>query len=302
MTTFPRLAAVAPATALTCLALTCLVSAAEPRIDRDIEYAAVGDVRLRLDLYRPPADDAAPRRPLILWIHGGAWRGGSKADVPILPLVERGYAIASVDYRLSTQAEFPAQLHDLKGAVRYLRASAPRYELDPERFVAAGSSAGGHLAALLGTTGGNRELAGTVGGNPDTADGVQAILDWFGPTDLTTILSQSTPHGLNVRVPALELLLGGQPAEKSALARAASPTFHVDAADPPLMIFHGDRDPQVPINQSHQLHGEYLRVGATAEFDVIYGGAHGGREFFDAKRLNRAAEFLEKSLRPKPSK
>ena len=175
----------------------------EPRINRDIEYARVGDTALLLDLYVPAH---APSPPVIVWVHGGAWRSGSKAGVPLQSLASR-YAIASVDYRLSPVAKFPAQAHDLKAAIRFLRAKAGEYKINAERIAIAGSSAGGHLAALVGVTNGVKELEGDVGQHRDQSSDVQAIVDFFGPANLTTILAQSTPHGLSVRVPALELLL-----------------------------------------------------------------------------------------------
>jgi dipeptidyl aminopeptidase/acylaminoacyl peptidase len=162
----------------------------------------------------------------------------------------------------------------------------------------AGASAGGHLAALVGTTNRHNDLEGAVGSHGDQSSDVQAILDLYGPTNLTTILAQSTPHGLSVRVPALELLLGGQPDVKRDLAELASPVLHVDAADPPLLILHGDQDPQVPINQSHELVGAYKRHGLPATFDVVYGAAHGGKEFYTPERIEQMADFLRSALRP----
>lgn len=168
---------------------------------------------------------------MIVWVHGGAWRAGSRKDMPLTKLVTAGYAIASVDYRLSITARFPAQVHDLKAAIRYLRANATKLGLNADKIAIAGASAGAHLAALVGVTNGHRELEGTVGVTGPSSD-VHAIVSFFGMSDLTTILSQSTTHGLSVRVPALQLLLGGQPDAVPVLARLASPVFHVDASDP----------------------------------------------------------------------
>jgi acetyl esterase/lipase len=271
----------------------------EPRLRRDIEYARVGDHRLLLDLYLPPAEkgDAAKPPPLIVWVHGGAWRGGSKSDVPLKPLVDKGFAIASVDYRLSTVAPFPAQVHDLKAAIRFLRAKQAEYGYDGRRVAVAGNSAGGHLAALVGVTNGDQELEGTVGEHREQSSDVQAIVSLFGMSDLTTILAQSTPHGLQVRVPALQLLLGGQPDEKPELARLASPVFHVDENDPPLLLIHGDQDPQAPINQSHELDGKYEALKLPHRFVVIHGVGHGGKEFYDAERLELIRSFLATHLK-----
>lgn len=260
---------------------------------RGITFARVGDQELKLDFYPGASDKPAP---LVVWVHGGAWRSGSRDEMPLAPLHARGFALASVDYRLSETAKFPAQVYDIKAAIRYLRANQARLGIDGQRIAIAGSSAGGHLAALIGVTGGVRELEGDVGDCLAESSAVQAIVDMFGPTNLTTILAQSTPHGLSVRVPALDLLLGGQPDAKADLAKLASPVFHVDKNDPPLLIIHGDQDPQVPINQSHELEGRYHDAGLPVQFEVIHGAAHGGDEFFDAKHIDLITSFLERSL------
>lgn len=262
--------------------------AAEPTRLNDICYATVNGHDLKLDLYRP----AGEKHALIVWVHGGAWRSGSKKDMPLGGLLQAGYSVASVDYRLSTQAPFPAQVHDLKAAIRFLRARQSDYGYDANRIIIAGASAGAHLAALVGVSNGNPELEGQVGDYKDTSSDIQAIVSFFGMSNLTTILSQSTPHGLNVRVPALQLLLEGQPADKPDLARLASPVYHVDERDPPLLLIHGDQDPQAPINQSHELQGRYEAVGRPCQFHVIHGGKHGGPEFFDAQRLELVKAFL----------
>lgn len=261
----------------------------------NLAYARVDEKPQHLDLYLAPVGEAP--RPLIIWVHGGAWRSGSKADVPIQALVERGFSIASVDYRLSPVARFPAQVHDIKAAIRFLRAHAAKHHLDPQRFVVAGSSAGGHLAALVGVSNGHPQLEGTIGDHLTVSSDVQAIVSFFGASNLETILAQSTPHGLSVRVPALQLLLGGPPTEQPDLAKLASPVTHVDDRDPPLLLIHGDQDPQMPINQSHELEGAYQRVQRPCQFKVVHGGAHGGPQFFDAARLELVQAFLQQSLR-----
>jgi acetyl esterase/lipase len=286
---------------LVCLGLIAHVTAPDalsenkPRTATGICYAEVQGQKLLLDLYLPAHSEA----PLLVWIHGGAWRGGSRANPPLGFLVEQGYAVASIDYRLSPVAQFPAQVHDIKAAIRYLRSRQSEHGYNARRIGIVGSSAGGHLAALVGVSNGHRELEGKVGEHLDQSSDVQAIVDYYGPTNFLTILKQSTPHGLSVRVPALQLLLGGAPEEKIDLARLASPVAHVDPADPPLLMLHGDQDPQVPINQSHELQGAYKQHGLKAELEVVYGGAHGGAGFFDADRKRLVAEFLDKHVRGK---
>lgn len=266
----------------------------EIEVSRDIEFAKIDDLSLKLDLYQP-VGAASP--PLIVWVHGGAWRAGSKDSMPLHELVKRGYAIASVDYRLSPVAKFPAQVHDCKAAIRFLRAKAKQYGYDASKIGIAGSSAGGHLVAEVGVTNGHPKLEGKIGNHLEQSSSVQAIVDYYGPTNFLTILKQSTPHGLSVRVPALQLLLGSQPEENAALAKLASPVFHVDRNDPPLLMIHGDADPQVPINQSHELHGRYKQLGLPARLEVIHGGAHGGSEFYDQARINLVDQFMTAHLR-----
>ncbi|HEY4261450.1 MAG TPA: alpha/beta hydrolase, partial [Schlesneria sp.] len=199
-------------------------------------------------------------------------------------------------YRLSTQAPFPAQVHDIKAAIRFLRARQDELGVNANRIIIAGASAGGHLAALVGVTNGHRELEGTIGKHLDQSSDVQAIVSYYGMSNLTTILTQSTPHGLKVRVPALQLLLGGPPDEKPELARLASPVFLVDRNDPPLLLIHGDQDPQAPISQSHELQGRYEEAGRPCEMIVAHESKHGGAEFFDAKRMTIVRAFLQKQL------
>jgi acetyl esterase/lipase len=260
---------------------------------KDVVYATVDGGPLRLDVALPAAG-ATPS--LLVWVHGGAWRSGDKDEVPRL-FVEQGFATASMNYRLSGEARFPAAVHDIKAAIRFLRAKAADFGYRTDRIAIAGSSAGGHLAALVGVTNGHQALEGVVGDHRSESSDVQAILDYYGASDLTTILEQSTPFGLGVRVPALELWLGARPEQARALAELASPVHHVDRSDPPLLMFHGDRDPQMPINQSHQLEGAYEALGLDVALEVVHGGAHGGAAFYTPERVERALAFLRRTLR-----
>jgi acetyl esterase/lipase len=264
-----------------------------PWILRDIEYGRVGDLALLLDLHMPlKVTDSN----LIVWVHGGAWRSGSKQSMPLSGLVDAGYTVASVDYRLSPVAPFPAQIHDIKAAIRFLRAISSRYGYRSDRIAIAGDSAGGHLAALVGTMNGHQELEGTIGDHLDQSSKVQAIIDYYGPTNLMTIVGQSTPHGIGVRVPALQLLLRGQPEDNPELAKLASPVEHVDASDPPLLLIHGDQDSQVPINQAHELQGKYKQLGLPVRFEVVHGAAHGGERFYDDALISVVRTFLQENL------
>jgi acetyl esterase/lipase len=257
-----------------------------------IEYAKVGDQSLKLDLH---AVHGTPRRGLVVWVHGGAWRAGSRADSPHERFNALGFAVASVDYRLSPVAKFPAQIHDIKGAIRFLRAEAARTknkDFEADRIIIAGSSAGGHLAALVGVSNGVKELEGNVGGNADRSSDVQGIVSYYGASNLMTILAQSKPRGLEMRPPALKLLLGGLPDEVPELAKLASPVEHVDAFDPPLLLYHGAADPQMPPEQSKELADAYRKAGLKVTLDMIPGAAHGGPEFSTTERREILAKFI----------
>jgi acetyl esterase/lipase len=276
------------------LAFFATVAPAQERRDlRDIVYATVDGKPLGLDLYLPAG---VRRPPLVVWVHGGAWSAGTKAQYP-KELVERGFAVASLDFRQTPEARFPANVHDIKAGIRFLRAKAGDYGYRTERIAIAGASSGAHLAALVGVTHGNKELEGAVGPEfLDRSSGVQAIVSYFGASNLTTILAQSTPFGLNVRRPALERLLGALPENAKELALLASPVSHVDRSDPPLLLLHGDQDPQMPINQSHELQGAYRKRGLDVDFDVLHGAAHGGDAFFTGEPLERAVKFLQRTI------
>jgi acetyl esterase/lipase len=259
---------------------------------RDVVYAAVDGRNLGLDLYIPAG---VPRPPLVVWVHGGAWRSGTKAQVPPL-FVENGFATASLDFRQSTDARFPANVHDIKAAIRFLRAKAQEYGYRTDRIAIAGSSSGGHLAALVGVSNGVKDLEGTVGACLNERSDVQAIVVYYGASNLMTILAQSTPFGVNMRRPALELLLGGLPENVPDLAQMASPVVHVGAGDPPLLLLHGDQDPQMPINQSHELQGAYEKAGLDVSLDVVHGAAHGGDLFFSPEHIQRVVAFLHRTI------
>lgn len=247
-------------------------------LQEDIEYAKIGDRSLKLDLHYPKQPDP----PLIVYVHGGGWASGSKADMPLAGLLREGFAVASVDYRLSGEARFPAQIHDIKAAIRFLRARHEELHIRTDRIFIAGSSAGGHLAALVGVTNGHPELEGKVGEHLDQSSAVQGIISFFGASNLRTILSQSTERGLQMRVPALQRLLGGLPEETPELARLASPVFQVDAQDPPLLLIHGDADPQMPPEQSTELAQAYQKAGLKVRHVVLSGPSMAARSFTTA--------------------
>jgi acetyl esterase/lipase len=260
------------------------------KVEKDISYGPNGE-RNTLDLYLPPSEKPLP---LIIWVHGGGWRSGSKAGGgPALRMAGRGYAVASINYRLSGMATFPAQIEDVKEAVRFLRVNAKKYNLDPDRFGAWGGSAGGHLVALLGTSGDVKELEGD-GPNKEVSSRVQAVCDFFGPTDLAKLVGNST----NAQSPVLKLL-GGPVADKKAEAERANPITHISKKAPPFLIVHGDKDTTVPLSQSELLHEALKKAGVESTLIVLPGAGHGGAAFNEPDTAKKIDEFFDKHLKKK---
>jgi acetyl esterase/lipase len=263
---------------------------------RNLEFARPNGIPLRLDLYVPPRNGPAP---LIIWVHGGGWMEGDKdEDVEALPLLWHGYAVASVDYRLSDQAVFPAQIHDVKAAVRFLRANAARYGLDPDRFGAWGESAGGHLVALLGTTSVHGELEGNEGVT-GVSSRVQAVFDWYGPTDLLQRSAQSPKGAPNADSPGSpdSRLLGGPVPRNREKAQQANPITYVTKGVPPFFVVHGDEDNVVPLGQSQLLVKALQGVNAQVRFTVIKGGQHGGDDYFSDEMFGEVRSFFDRYVK-----
>ena len=262
-------------------------------VHRDLAYVASGHERQKLDLYLPKTGN---HLPLIINIHGGAFKMGSKADGVPLEYLAQGYAVASINYRLSQHAKFPAQLEDCKAAVRWLRAHAKEYRLDPDRFASMGSSAGGHLAAMLGTTGGAKEFE--VGSHLDQSSRVQAVVDYYGPTDFLQMDAHRPPNGMlhdPVDSPESELI-GGAIQENKAKTARANPITYVSKNAPPFLICHGDADPLVPYHQSVLLEAALRQAGVPVTLYTVKGAGHGGFEDPQVPALTR--EFLAKHLQP----
>jgi acetyl esterase/lipase len=286
--------------ALLALFVTALPATAQPKevpkgprlpagvtANRDVAYGT--HERQKLDVYVPKGDGPFP---LILWVHGGGWEGGSKdGGGPVVNLVGRGYVVASTNYRLSRHAPFPAQIHDVKGAVRYLRANAKKYKIDPDRIGVAGASAGGHLVALLGTSGDVKELEGDVGPK-GVSSRVQCVIDFFGPTDLLKL------SPANAKENPVTRLLGGSTKDKRELAVSANPITYVSKGDPPILIVHGDKDPVVPLSQSELLHDALKKAGVDATLKVVPEAGH-GNGIFTPELAKEYVEFFEKHLKKK---
>jgi acetyl esterase/lipase len=260
---------------------------------RDLTYAPRGHERQKLDLYLPKD---GTNLPLIIHIHGGAFRAGSKEQGVPLDYLRQGYAVASINYRLSQHARFPAQIEDCKAAVRWLRAHGAEYRLDPNRFAAWGPSAGGHLAAMLGTTGETKEF--DVGANLDQPSRVQAVVDYFGPTDFLQMDAHRPPNGMRhdpANSPESELI-GGAILENRDKAAKANPITYVTPGDPPFLICHGDQDPLVPHHQSELLQAALRKARVPVTFYTVKGAGHGG--FNDPQVPALTRDFLAKHLKP----
>ena len=261
------------------------------KVLRDLAYVEGGHERNRLDLYLP--EKAEGRLPVVVWIHGGAWYAGNKDDCPAASWPTKGCAVASVNYRLSQHAVFPAQIEDCKAAIRWLRANAAKYSLDPDHIGVWGASAGGHLVALLGTTAGVKEWD-RRGGNLDQSSRVQCVLDWFGPTELTTMGVEGDPPGSPVA-----LLIGGPAQQNKDKARKASPLTYVNKDAAPFLIMHGDKDDIVPLRQSELLADALKKAGVEVTLQVVKGNGHGGPGFNTPESRKLIEEFFAKHLRNK---
>ncbi len=280
------------------LALTIfpvIPAAADPVRHTDLAYVPEGHERQRLDLHLPAK---GAQWPLVVWVHGGAWRVGDKKSVSIPSrLLDRGFAIASLNYRLSQHATFPAQLQDVKTAIRWLRANASKYGYQAHRIGVWGPSAGGHLVALLGVTGTTRAF--DSGGHLDQSSSVQAVVDYFGPTDFLKMDEQGGSRHSSPESPESQLV-GGAIGERRDLVAQANPLTYIKGSSaahvPPFLIVHGDADKTVPPGQSVLLHQALQAAKAESEFIILPGSGHGGPAFEDAGIIDKVAAFFGRHL------
>jgi acetyl esterase/lipase len=255
----------------------------------NIDYGTGGQRKLQLDLYLPKGRTKAT--PAIIFIHGGAWKSGKRSDMKFycVKFAEKGYVTATVTYRLMDEAPFPAAVQDVKCAVRWLRANAVKYNIDPERIVASGNSAGGHLSMMIGYSD-DPSLEGT-GGNNNFSSRVCAVVNFYGPTDLTTDFAKKQP--------LVENFLGGKTFDEAPdIYKLASPIFHLTKDDPPTLIFHGTIDSTVPIAQADKLVVKLKGLG----IDYVYERYDGWPHTMDlAESVNRRCvykmeQFFEKYI------
>lgn len=262
---------------------------------RDLIYKQVDTTRLHLDIYLP--DSSHRLHPVIVWIHGGGWREGSKRNPrPNETLLKQDYAIVSVQYRFSQEAIFPAQLLDCKDAIRFIRQNAARYDIDPDRIGVWGNSAGGQLAALLGTTADHPEFSRQCQ-IQGVSDRVQAVVDECGPTDFTHVvkeLRRISPDEDNTAPTSVWYqLLGGTAKQKPKLARKAGALTYVTADDAPFLIMHGLADNTVPVSQSIRLHKALRRRNVPAELHLIPNRKHDIRK---VEVIGWITAFLSRTL------
>jgi len=266
---------------------------------RDVPFGKVNGRVLTMHIVRPkPTSSVAKPMPVIIWIHGGAWIGGSKdSGIPLLlPFAKRGYFCASMNYRFSKEAKFPAQIEDCKCAIRFLRAKAKEFNIDPERIGVWGASADGHLAAMLGTAGDVKEFEGS-GGWDGFSSRVSAVCDWFGPSDLIAMVGeQSTIDRTKSDCPEA-LLIGGSLLENKDKAIKASPITYVTPDDPPFLIMHGDKDMVVPFSQSKRLFDALKKAGVEVTLVKLKGTGHGGWGFSSPQTLQLVTAFFDRHLK-----
>lgn len=267
----------------------------------DVKYVPNGDAEQALDIYfrETPAEKPLP---LLIWIHGGGWSGGSKTQVPYLNQLPRGYVVASVEYRFSQKAKFPAQIQDCQAAIRWLRANAKKYSIDPDRIGVGGASAGGHLAALVGTSGGQKVFP-MIGGNEDQSDRVQAVCDIFGPTNFWTVVAQAEEDKSVKNIfkwnngDPYSNLIGAKLGEDREKCDAVSPVRYVSKDNPPFLILHGDRDALVPYAQSVELNDLLAKAGVEVTLQRLPGAGHGGPSFELPVIAQLTNSFFDKHLK-----
>ena len=269
---------------------------------KDIAYSPDGNVKHKLDILRLKKLPEGPM-PVIVWIHGGGFTGGSKTSgySRLERFVRRGYLGVTIDYRFATEKPFPTQLQDCKCAIRFLRAHAKGYNLDPDHIGVWGGSAGGNLVAMLGVTGGLKEFEGK-GGWQDQSSRVQAVVDYFGMTDFLTIYElakagKSTERFLPLDgKESISHLLGvAKYFEHPDLCRQASPTTYASKDDPPFYIFHGDQDPLTNYSQGELLNERLRKAGVESDFYLVKGGKHGWPARADVD--DKVDAFFDKHLK-----
>jgi len=269
---------------------------ANVKVHEDIAYVSEGSAVQKLDLFLPASPEEGEALPVIVFIHGGGWQNGSKTGgrIHLLPYVSSGrYAGVSVGYRLSGEAQWPAQIHDCKAAIRWIKANAKTHGLNADKIAVWGSSAGGHLVAMLGVTGeedSRAQLEGTLGEHLEQNTRVSAVVDYFGPTSLLTMTDPASAGGHNAPHSPESRLIGGPIQENKAKATQASPLSWVTSEAAPFFVAHGTADRVVPFDQSTTMVEALKKVGVPVYFQQIKEGGHGRLD--SAELVARRDAFL----------
>lgn len=277
---------------------------ANMEIEKDVPYAGTNNPRQTLDIYRPARTlKAKAPVPVVCWIHGGGWRKGNKSGIRhLVPLLETGDVVGiSIGYRLTDETQWPAQIHDCKAAIRWIRSNAKRLNIDPERIAVWGSSAGGHLVAMLGTSQEVPKLDGELGDHPQLSSRVRCVVNYYGPSDLATM--NDNPAGTmdhNAVDSPESKLLGGPIHEHPQQAANASPISHVSEDDAPMLLVHGTADPLVAYEQSVKLEKALEAKGVEAILITVQEGGHG--KGFGPKTSQLVKSFLSHHLLGAPER
>lgn len=271
----------------------------------DISYAS-GSNAQKMDIFLP--DTVKDKNPVLIWIHGGGWKGGDKSEFRntnrLTELKKRGYAVVVINYRLSGEAKFPAQIFDVKAAIRWVKANAGTYKFNPDKIGVWGSSAGGHLSALAGTSGSIAELEDLNQGNSSFSSTVQVVVDWYGPTDFLKMDSLALAQGCTssnhnaANSPESELI-GFQIITRPDLVAKANPITYISNDDPPFFIEHGLTDCTVAYGQSQLLYNQLLPVlgSQKVKIKLLDATGHGGGLFSAASTVTEAIDFLDTYLK-----
>lgn len=278
------------------VALGCVISSSAfaEKVVPDLVFAKPDGKELALDLYLP---EGVSNPPLLVYIHGGAWMAGSRKGVPFRWLVNNGFALASISYRFTDVAAYPAQIQDCKAAVRWLREHAAEYGYDAKRVGVLGESAGGHLAVLMGTTSDDKRLE-PEGATDKESSTVQAVVDFYGPTDFI-LRAKTQPQMTEKPDSRVYKLLGGSPTEKPEVAKLASGSWQASAGDAPIIIFHGGSDNVVPIGQSERLLEAAKAAGIVVSMHVVPSAGHQVEPFLTPEYKKLIVDFLNKQLKGK---
>lgn len=300
---------------LTLLFISSMIIGCKPNIENadvsgiknkylNIPYATNSESQ-KLDVYLP--ENIKDSLPVIVAIHGGAFMFGDKADMQVIPMLEgikRGYAVVSINYRLSDESKFPTQINDVKTAIRWIKANASKYHFNPNKIAVWGGSAGGNLASLAGTSGNVKELEDLTLGNAEFSSNIQAVVDWFGPINFIEMDKQFTESGKgkanhNDADSPESKVMGKAITEIPELVTKANPETYISKETPPFFIQHGSEDQNVPTQQSINFYNRLVPIIGkdNVTIEIIKNAKHGGEQFEQSENINKVFQFLDKTLK-----